>query len=99
MTIAADGTFTMARRTYLDCGQNPQPCDSVINNEIIDGAIAHGTLKSVSGTVAKGNITKSTDSSRLPKGPVTFTLDTANDLIKALNLNWCASSAPSGICY
>ncbi|WP_406446395.1 hypothetical protein OHB14_45110 [Streptomyces sp. NBC_01613] len=86
-------------RTYVDCDQNPQPCDSIAaNGEITDGAIAHGTLESVSGTVAKGDITDSTDSSRLPKGPVTFTLDTANDLIKALNLNWCAPSAPSGIC-
>lgn len=98
MTVAADGTFTMRRRTYAFCGENPPPCDSMVNGVITSGAVAHGTLESVSGTLAKGKIRDSTDTSLLPTGPVTFTLDTANNVIEALDLNWCGPSSPTGVC-
>lgn len=99
MTVAADGTFTMEERTYNDCSQNPPPCDEMTNSVITDGAVAHGALQSVSGTTATGVISTTTDPSLLPVGSVTFNLDTTNDVINALNVNWCGPSAPAGICY
>ncbi|MET8005435.1 hypothetical protein [Nonomuraea glycinis] len=99
MNVAADGTFTMRQRTYAFCDENPPPCDSMgVDGVITSGAVAQGTLESVSGTLAEGKITNSTDTSLLPTGPVTFTLDTANNVIEALDRNWCGPSAPPGVC-
>lgn len=98
MTVAADGTFSMAERTYRWCTETSPPCDSDVNGNITDGAVAHGRLESVSGTVATGTITTTTDNTLLPTGPVAFALDTSNDLIRALNVNWCGSHAPPGVC-
>ncbi|MFC1415451.1 hypothetical protein [Streptacidiphilus cavernicola] len=99
MTVNADGTFTMELRTYVSCTDNPPPCDTDTNAQITDGAHALGTLRTVSGTVASGVISTTNDAPQMPTGPVTFTLDTTNDAINALNLNWCGPNAPVGICY
>jgi len=97
MTIESDGTFTMEERTYVDCAESAPPCDTY-GDEITDGAVAHGTLESVSGTSATGSISSTTDSTLLPSGPVTFDLDASNDVISTLNLNWCGPDAPDGTC-
>ncbi|MFD9818079.1 hypothetical protein [Streptomyces violascens] len=99
MTVKTDGSFTMVKRTYKSCDQNPPPCDPNVGSQINDGAQASGRLDTVSGTVATGVITTTNDGPLLPAGPVTFTFDAANDAINALRLNWCGPKAPSGICY
>jgi hypothetical protein len=99
MTVNADGSFTMVERTYVSCADSPPPCDTDTNAQITDGAQALGTLHAVSGTVATGVISTTNDAPLMPTGPVTFTLDTTNDAINALNLNWCGPNAPTGICY
>jgi hypothetical protein len=99
MQVSADGSFTMYRRVYAWCNSSPPPCDSIDpSGNITDGAIAHGVLKSVSGTVAIAIITTSTDTALFPTGSLSFDLDVSNDLISAFDLDWCGPSAPADKC-
>lgn len=99
MQVKADGSFIMYRRVYAWCSSSPPPCDSMdASGNITDGAIAHGVLTSVTGTVAAATITTSTDPALFPTGSLSFDLDASNDLISALNLNWCGPSAPANTC-
>ncbi|OKJ13640.1 hypothetical protein [Kitasatospora sp. CB01950] len=98
MTVSADGSFTMMMRTYKNCDQDPEPCDTWVGSEIRLGARASGRIDTVSGTVAKGVITTTTDGPLLPAGPVTFVYDSANNAINALRINWCGPKAPVGVC-
>jgi hypothetical protein len=98
LVIRLDGGFTMGERTYRTCGQDPPPCDTFSGNTITDGDVAAGQLTSVSGEVATGEVTHTTDSADSPTGPITMTLDPATDTISAGNVSFCGPSAPAGTC-
>jgi hypothetical protein len=98
MTVSADGSFTMAMRIYKSCDQFPPPCDPNVGSEINDGAQAAGRITSVSGTTVVAEVSTTNDAPLLPSGRLTFTLDTATDVIDTLNLHWCGPRTPGGIC-
>lgn len=96
--IQANGRFLIAMRTYQWCGQAPPPCDSMSGNEIIDGDQATGQLTSISGEVAKGAITHTTDQADTPKGNITITLNPSTNSVNVNNISFCGTSAPVGYC-
>jgi hypothetical protein len=96
--IRPDGRFVFTARTFVVCGQNPPPCDTISGNHISDGANASGQLTSASGDVAKGNVIRSTDSSIFPDGRITIILDPATDVIYVDGEDFCGDSAPGGTC-
>ncbi len=96
--IQASGRFTIGMRTYQFCGQAPPPCDTVSGNEIIDGDEASGQLTEISGEVATGALTKTTDPSLSPEGPMKIVLVPSTDSISANNVTFCGTSAPAGYC-
>jgi len=58
----------------------------------------HRQLTSVSGEVATGIVTHTTDQALTPPGRITITLDPATDTITAYNISFCGPSAPPGNC-
>jgi hypothetical protein len=98
IVIQANGRFTIGMRTYQFCGQAPPPCDTVSGNEIIDGDEASGQLTAISGEVATGAVTKTTDTSLSPEGPMKIVLVPSTDSISANNVTFCGTSAPVGYC-
>jgi hypothetical protein len=98
LVIRRDGSFIMEMRTYRTCGQDPPPCDTFSGNTITSGDVATGRLTQVSGEVATGTVTHTTDPADTPAGPITMTLDPANDTIFARNVSFCGPGAPSGNC-
>jgi hypothetical protein len=98
LDIHSDGSFTVSARTYRTCGQDPPPCDTFSGNTITDGDVATGQLASVSGEVATGQVTHTTDPPDSPAGPITMTLDPATDTISTRDVSYCGPSAPTGNC-
>jgi hypothetical protein len=96
--IQVDGRFNIGMRTYQFCGQAPPPCDTISGNEIIDGDEASGQLTAISGEIATGAVTKTTDPSLSPEGPIKIVLDPSTDSISANNVTFCGTSAPAGYC-
>jgi hypothetical protein len=94
LSIRADGYFTLMARTYRVCGQDPPPCD--IGTE--PGDRASGWLTSVSGDVATGKVTHTTDQTGTPLGRITFTLNPETDIITAEGATWCGNQTPVGTC-
>lgn len=98
LLIQPDGRFTISNRTYRWCTQDPPPCDAMSGNNIINGDVQTGQLTSVSGEVATGKVTHTTDPVDGPAGPITMTLDPATDTISAANASYCGPNAPVGNC-
>jgi hypothetical protein len=98
LIIQPDGRFTISNRTYRWCSQDPPPCDAMSGNNIINGDVQTGRLTSISGEVATGQVTHTTDPVDGPTGPITMTLDPATDTISAANMSYCGRNAPAGNC-
>ena len=98
VVIQPDGKFSMAIRTYQWCGQAPAPCDTMSGNDIIDGDMASGQLTSITGEVATGAVTHTTDPAGTPEGQVKIVLDPSTDSITENNTTYCGTSAPPAYC-
>lgn len=98
LDVRSDGGFTLGARTFRVCGQDPPPCDTWSGNTITDGDIATGRLTSLTGEIATGEVTRTTDPADSPAGKITMTLDPATDTLSASNVSFCGPSAPSGTC-
>lgn len=98
LIIQPDGRFTISNRTYRWCSQDPPPCDAISGSNIINGDVQAGRLTSISGEVATGQVTHTTDPVDGPTGPITMTLDPAIDTISAANVSYCGPNAPAGNC-
>jgi hypothetical protein len=98
LIIQPDGRFTISNRTYRWCSQDPPPCDAISGSNIINGDVQTGRLTSISGEVATGQVTHTTDPVDGPTGPITMTLDPATDTISAANVSYCGPNAPAGNC-
>jgi hypothetical protein len=97
--IQPDGNFTVSLRTYTWCTNNPPPCDSISNNNIIAGDTAAGHLISASGDVATGVVTQTTDSQQTPVGTIFFTLDPSTDIMSVSDGgDFCGPKAAAGAC-
>jgi hypothetical protein len=68
LTISPDGSFSFGWRTYRTCGQDPPPCDQIVNNVITDGGRAIGTLHAVATRSADGHVSATTDATVVPAG-------------------------------
>jgi hypothetical protein len=88
----------MQARTYRVCGQDPPPCDTFSGDIITDGAVVTGQLTTVTGDVAIGVVTDTSDPANEPTGPITMTLDPATDSIIAFGTNFCGPNAPGDTC-
>ena len=66
LTISPDGSFSLEWRTYRTCGQDPPPCDQIVNNLITDGGRAIGTLHSAGARSADGRVSATTDAAFVP---------------------------------
>jgi hypothetical protein len=105
LDILPNGRFTLSARTYRTCGQDPPPCDTFSGNKIINGDNASGQFTSVSGEIASGSVTHSTDPADTPTGPITVTLNPSTDTINAHIGSpnspatiFCGPSAAAGQC-
>lgn len=98
LSIRADGYFTLEARTYRVCGQDPPPCDSASSASEFFGDRASGWLTSVSGDVATGEVTHTTDQTGTPIGRITFVLNPETDIITLEGGTWCGSHTPVGTC-
>lgn len=98
ITINSDGSFTMSWRTYQNCGQAPQPCDTMSGNTIIDGGKATGRLTSVSGIGATGSVARTNQPQMTPVGPIKIELYPNTDSIAVNNITYCGIHAPAGYC-
>lgn len=72
--INADGSGAASWRVYSFCSDGPPPCDSIVDNEIMDGGHASLRLQSVTGASASGTLANSSDPQNFPNGPITITL-------------------------
>jgi hypothetical protein len=99
VVIKTNGSFTISLRTYRWCTQEPKPCDSVVNDVIMDGDTAIGHLLSSSGHVATGVVTKTSDATDTPTGAITFILYPSADIISVSGIgNLCGRYAVPGTC-
>jgi hypothetical protein len=100
LLVRADGTATLMWRVYRWCGNGAAvPCDSKKGGRIVFGGSASFTLSSVTGRVARGTVTSTTDASTLPKGKIVLSMG-ADDVLRVdpLGLLFCASSARAFTC-
>jgi hypothetical protein len=68
-------------------------------NTIVPGDLAGGQLTAVSGDVATGRVTNTTDPGFTPLGRITLTIDASDDVINSPVLgDFCGASAPAGTC-
>ena len=98
LVVRSDGRFTISKRTYRFCSQNPPPCDTVSGNTITNGDVATGQLTSLARKVATGEVTRTTDPADSPAGRITMTLNPASDTISARSVSFCGPRAPVGKC-
>ena len=68
LTISPDGSFSLEWRTYRTCGQDPPPCDQFVNNLIVSGGRAVGTLRAIGSRTAVGQVTATNDPAFAPDG-------------------------------
>src|SRR5262249_6074275 len=61
VTITPDGSLNIEWRTYRMCGQDPPPCDQIVNSLIVSGGRAIGTMHAVAARRASGRVEASTD--------------------------------------
>ena len=81
LTVQPDGTAQASWRVYSWCGPGvAQPCDQIVNNQIIDGGTATAQFTRVTLAVAYGTVAQSTDTATLTVGPVTLSFSTAGNL-------------------
>jgi hypothetical protein len=73
MTVVPDGGFSVEWRTYRVCGQDPPPCDQIVNNLLTDGGRAIGTMHATGVRAAAGQVSASNDATVVPAG--SFTAD------------------------
>jgi len=66
LTISPDGSLSLEWRTYRTCGQDPPPCDQIVNDLINDGGRAIGTVHAVAARSAGGRVSATTDATFVP---------------------------------
>lgn len=71
LTIVPDGSFSFEWRTYRTCGQDPPPCDQIVNDVITDGGHAIGTMHPVGARAAVGQVSATSDATVVPAGGFT----------------------------
>jgi len=98
LVILPGGHFTISARTYTWCSQSPPPCDTISGNTIVDGIHISGQLSSLSGDVATGQVTHTTDPADTPEGQIAMTFDPRSDIITVGSLSYCGPYAPAGAC-
>ena len=100
LSIDGGGGFRFAGRTYVWCSDGPPPCDSIVGNEIHDGALASGVITARSGNTAVARVTSTTDTASIPWGSVSFVINLANDTltIQPTGVVLCGPAAPPLTC-
>jgi WD40 repeat protein len=100
LLISPSGHFSISVRTFRTCGQDPPPCDNMNSTSGLagNGDRASGQLTSVSGAVASGDVTWTSDEVDTPKGRIDFTLNPQSDILTADGQNYCGQYAPGAAC-
>jgi hypothetical protein len=108
LTVGADGAFDATYRLYNDCESDPEPCDRMDGNYIIDGGYLNGRFTDGSSGTWHGTIAKAGDEATWPVGGgVTATLDVATDILTLHSdeatttdedLIMCGDDAETGAC-
>jgi hypothetical protein len=102
MLVAPNGNVHFEARTYNWCGPNvPQPCDSIVGNQLRYGYHEQLSLSRTTGTVAYGTVIDSNQQPDNRRTTVTLTLGPEDTLIYNNNGSitlLCGPHAPAGTC-
>jgi hypothetical protein len=102
MVVARDGNVRFGARTYSWCSiKQPQPCDSIVGDQLRFGYHEQLVLSRATDSIAYGTILASNEQPANLKTGITLTLEPNNTLIYANNSTitlLCRPSAPIGAC-